>query len=289
VGLGQRFPAGALVLLAPLLACPAASAQTGVSRIVLATATDSRNQPLTNLGEDDFVVREAGAAREVFGVRLADYPIVLLVDNGVASREDFEAIRKATARFVARIGAQRPVALGTLADPPAMITTFDDDRAKVTAAIEALAPTQAASLLFQSVANAAQVIRATGSPFAAIVIISASQVDATPNPPGELFAPILDSRAIVHVVIKGNANPAAIGQAGTLADMLRALADQTRGQYTAIFSAVSYQAALDQLAGRLLSEMMIEFIEPEGAVASDDVKVGVRVPGARVTGLGVSK
>lgn len=289
MGFGGRFLAGGLVVLAPLLACQTASAQTGVSRIVLATATDSGNRPLTNLGEDDFVVREAGAARDVFGVRLADYPIVLLVDNGGGSREDFEAIRKAATRFVARIGAQRPVALGTLAGPPAMITTFDDDRGTVTAAIDALNSTQAQSLLFQGVANAARVIRATGSPFSAIVIISASQVDATPNPPGELFAQILDSRAMVHVVTKGDPNPGVVGQTGTLADMFKALADQTRGQYTSIFSAASYQAALDQLAGRLLSEMMIEFIEPPGAVASDDVKVGVRMPGARVTGLGVSR
>ena len=35
--------------------------------------------------------------------------------------------------------------------------------------------------------------------------------------------------------------------------------------------------------------MMIEFIEPPGAVPSDDVKVGVRIPGAQVRGLGVSR
>ena len=59
-----------------------ASAQTGSSRAVLVTATDAGNRPLANLGEDDFVVREAGEPREVFAVHLADYPLVLLLDNG---------------------------------------------------------------------------------------------------------------------------------------------------------------------------------------------------------------
>ena len=47
-------------------------------------------------------------------------------------------------------------------------------------------------------------------------------------------------------------------------------------------------ARLDHVADRLSSEMMIEFIEPPGAAPSDDVKVGARIPGARVRGMGVT-
>jgi hypothetical protein len=285
------------VLLAWVLAASASlsgpgtpPAQTGSSRVVLATVADKGNRPLVDLGPDDFIVREAGDAREIFAVRLADYPVVLLVDTGSAARGDFDTIRKAATHFIARIGGQRPLAVGTLGDPPAMLTTFDDDRAKVLATVDALtADPSADSLLFQSVANAARVIRATGAPFSAIVIISASAVDATHNPPGELLTPILDSRAIVHVVTNHSPNRNQPGMAGKFSDMLRALTDQTRGQYTPIFSAASYQVALDRLADRLSSEMMIEFVEPAGATSDDDVKVGVRIPGARVRGLGVTR
>jgi hypothetical protein len=287
-------------LVAILLACALAAAiwpgaddldpqAAATSRVVLATVVDARNRALVDLGPDDFVVREAGEAREVFAIRLADYPVVILIDNGGAARGDFEAIRKAAAHFVGRIGGQRPVAIGTLGDPPAMLTTFDDDRVKVTTAIDALTANPSSdSLLFQSVANAAKVIAATGAPFSAIVIVSASPVDATRNPPGELLAPILDSHAIVHVVANRTGGRPMPGAAGRLADMLRALTDQTRGQYTAIFSSASYQVALDRIADRLSSEMMVEFIEPPGREPSYDVKLGVRVPGARVRGLGVT-
>ena len=91
--------------------------QTGVSRVVLAAATDARNRPLTNLGEDDFVVREGGEAREIFAVRLADYPIVLLIDNSEAGAADFEGVRRAAARFIARNGRDRPVASARSAAP----------------------------------------------------------------------------------------------------------------------------------------------------------------------------
>jgi len=283
------------VFLAWALAATATSAidrlpapQTGSSRIVLATVADSRNRPLVDLGPDDFVVRENASAREVFAVRLADYPIAVLVDNGGAARADFEFIRKAVARFIGRIGAERPVAIGTLGDPPTMLTTFADSRAKVLSALDALTANPSAdSLLFQSAANAAHEIRAIGAPFSAIVIVSASAIDATHNPEHDVLSPILDSGAIVHVVANRTPNQPVPGSAGTFADMLRALTDQTRGQYTTIFSAASYQAALDRLADRLSGEMMVEFIEPPDAVPGVDVQLGVRIPGARVRGLGV--
>jgi hypothetical protein len=284
------------VLLAWALAAGAAvcrqglPAQTGSSRVVLASVADKGNRPLVDLGPDDFIVREAGDAREIFAVRLADYPVVLLIDTGSAARGDFDIIRRAAAHFIARIGSQRPLAVGTLGDPPAMLTTFDDDRAKLAATIDALAANPTAdSLLFQGVANAAHVIAATGAPFSAIVIISATAIDATHSPPNELLGPILDTGAIVHVVTNRSSNRNLPGMAGRFSDMLHGLTDQTRGQYTAVFSAASYQTALDHLADRLSSEMMVEFVEPEGTAPSDDVKVGVRIPGARVRGLGVTR
>ena len=48
-------------------------AQTGSSRVSLAVVTDPRNRPVVDIGADDFVIQEAGAAREVLSVRPADY------------------------------------------------------------------------------------------------------------------------------------------------------------------------------------------------------------------------
>ena len=67
---------------------------------------------------------------------------------------------------------------------------------------------------------------------------------------------------------------------------MRLVADQTRGQFTAIFSSASYDAALDRLADRLAIELMIQYMVPAGPKVGD-VRVGVRMPGARVVGLGV--
>jgi hypothetical protein len=102
-----------------------------------------------------------------------------------------------------------------------------------------------------------------------------------------MIAPIVDSRAVLHVIANRSALlPGGGGQVRS-GQVLRSIADQTRGAFTVIYSSSSYQAALDRLAERLTSEMMIEYLVPQGSKPVD-VKVGVRVPGARVRGLGVS-
>ena len=93
---------------------------------------------------------------------------------------------------------------------------------------------------------------------------------------------IIDSGASVHVIelTAVNAGPP------SEPDLMTLVSDQTRGQSTTIYSSASYGAALDRLADRLAIEMMVEYIVPPGPRAGD-VRVGVRVPGARVVGLGI--
>ena len=260
-------------------------AQIGASRTALATVSDSRNQALVDLGPDDFVVREAGQPREILSVRPADYPVVVLIDNSGEARRDFEQIRKAVVRFVGRLGG-RPVAVGTTGDPPAMLTTFDDERKVLgerIAALTPMAPTMV-SMPLQAAADAARLVQGTGALFSAIVVVAAAPGDGSRNPPEELLAAILSSGATVHGV-QNRLMPNASGR--TVAEILQGLTERTRGQFAAVYSSASYQVALDHLADRLNSELMIDYVVPARSDASD-VKIGVRIPGARVKGLGVA-
>ena len=257
--------------------------QIGASRTALVTVVDARGRPIVDLGPDDFVVRENGQPREVLSLRIADYPIVVVLDNSAGARRDFEALRGAAGRFIGRVG-QRAVAMA-LADPPAMVTTFDDDRKTVMERLDTLAVGPSArGQLFQGVVGAARTIRESGARFSAIVILSTGPADS--NVPAELLTPILESGAIVHVVSNRDPSDDRNGLAARSVETLRALSDETHGQFTTIYSAASYQAALDRLADRLATELMLEYVVPVGSSSGNDVKLGVRIPGARVNGLG---
>jgi hypothetical protein len=259
---------------------PSAGQQTPASRLVLASVTDGQGRPLVDLDPDDFVISENGQRCEVVAAFGADYPVIVLVDNSAEARSDLDAIRAAAVGFLSRVG-ERLVAVGTLTDPPAMLTSFDDERSAVIARLERLSASQTSTLMpIEAVALAAKAVKENGSPFSAIVVVSAHSIDAVQPQNTRLLPDIFDSGAAVHVVSRASAPR-------LQADLLRDLADQTRGNFTMVFSTPSYAVALNNLADRLGTEMMIEYFAPPGPAG--DVQIGVRIPGAQVRGLRVSK
>jgi hypothetical protein len=266
-------------------------AQPVSSRVVLARVVGAGDRSLVDLGPDDFAVSEGGREREVLTVYPADYPVLVLLDDGAAGG-DLESIRAAVARFVGKIG-QRAVALGTLARPPDILVPLGDDRAAIVAALDRLTSNPTSEMApVEAIANAAREVLRAKVPFAAIIVVSARPIDAGPphaQGPDTDITDILASRSIVHVI--GRRLPAGTpGDSGAdpARNILHGLTGQTRGEYTTVFSAASYSVALDRLAERLGAETMIEYLVPPGA-GTGDVQIGVRTPGARVVGLGVSR
>ena len=258
--------------------------QVGASRSVLATVMDNRGRSMVDIEADDFVVRETGQLRDVLSVRVADYPIAVVIDNGQGSGRDFEAIRQAAGRFIGRVG-RRPVAVA-LSDPPGLIATFEDDRALVLQRLQQAAATPSSDGLFQAIVAAARTLQETGSPFSAILVVSAAPVSTVP---AEVLTPILESGATVHIVVHREASTAPGQAPGQSSEALRALADETHGQFTTIYAAASYQVALDRLADRIAPELLVDYVVPVGSSHGNDVSVGVRIPGARVESRGVSR
>jgi hypothetical protein len=280
----MRFAVIPAILALALILIP--QPKTGASRLVLASATDPRGRALVDVGADDFVIQEGGATREVLSVRLADYPIVVLLDAS-AGADDFALMQKAAVHFIERLGGERPVIAGVFGDGPKLLATFDDDRKTVLERISSLTPAKSgSSQLLAGVAFASETLRATGALFSAVVVLSAAPAstahdgDASPVD-DDAIGRIVESGAIVHVI----GNQATAG--GRAVQPLRGVVDQTRGEYTPIYAAASYQAALDRLADRLSNELLIEYLVPPGS-KPNDVKVGIRIPGVRVRGLGVA-
>jgi hypothetical protein len=264
----------------------AQTAQPAAGRVMLAAVSDRNNRPTVDVGPDDFVVAEGNDEREVLAVRVADYPVVVLIDNGAESAPLIAEMKHAAARFVTRIG-QRPVGIGTLAEPVRIVADFDADRPLVLEQIDQIASSSSDRLApLAAVTRAAEMISEFDTPFSVVVVISARPVDATEPTPSERLTPILDSGAAVHVIAL-RSNGAALDP-GQPPDLLRQVADQTRGQYVTIYTAASLTIALDSLADRLATEIMIDYLVPPDT-APRDARIGIRIPGARVRGLGVSK
>lgn len=262
-----------------------ADTQTGASRFALVTVLDPRGKPVVDVGADDFVVQEAGAAREILSVRPADYPILLVIDTGRDARADFDLIKKAAERFIERLGP-RPVGIVTAGATPKTMVDLEEERETVMTRLSELsADPDAGSAMLQAGALAAETALRNHLLFSAIVVLSSSVADASQGSPDPLLASLVDSNAILHVLAHRSVQTAGSGSRPAAA--IRAISEQSRGEYTIIYSAASFQSALDRLAERLTTELLVEYIVPVGS-KPNDVKLGVRLVGARVRGLGVA-
>ena len=275
-----RRQLGLLVVACFVLTLHVSAQQLGASRTVLATVVDNRGRPIVDIDPDDFIIRETGQNRDVLSVRVADYPVVLVLDNGRGTSKDFDVVRQAALRFVARIG-RRPVAVA-LAEPPRLVATLDDDRQVVLQRIEKAGTSRATEGLFESILAAARAVQDNGSLFSAIVVVTANPLSAAP---AQLLTPILASGALVHAIVGREGSGA--GAFSPASESLRAIVDETHGSLMTIFSGASYSIAFDRLADQLAPELMVEYVVPVGSAATDDVKLGVKIPGARVIGRGV--
>jgi len=295
-----RFLLPGLVCLGLATTSPSARAQvTGSARTALAIVEDIRaRRPIVDVGPDDVVVQEDADSREILSVRPADYPVVLMIDSG-ASPDELEFIRKTVQRFVERLGSERPVAVGAFDDRARILAGFDADRRELIKQLNELAaPSSAVRSVHQAMQLATETLASTGALFSSIVILSAGPSDDRDNGSSSVegqdaTASVVASGAILHVIVnRANraTHPAGPGTAAILRwsgdDALRTLTEQSRGQFITIYTPASFEAALDQLAARMTSELMIEYLVPNQSRAGD-VKLGVRVPGAQVRGLGV--
>ena len=255
------------------------------SRLILASVTDTDGRPLVDIELDNFVVRDAGQLRDVLSIRVADYPIAIVLDNSRGADRAFEAIRRATLRLINRVG-HRPIAIVS-ANPPRVVATFEDGRAAVIGNVDKLRPSSPGSGLFQAILTAARAVQETGASFSAVVVIVANPGRGTV--PSELLAPVLESGANVHVVLQQKTSGRGSETLQRSIATLVALVDETRGGLMTIYSPDSYQTALDRLANQLATELMVEYVVPAGSSNGRDVQVGVRVPGAKVNNWDLSR
>lgn len=251
---------------------------------LLATVVDARGQSHVDLNIDDFVVSEDGQDRDVLDVHVADYPIALLLDD-TRNLATSVAIRDAAVDFIERIG-DRPLAVAVLSSDRETLANFDDERAAILTRIRS-APIQSdrPPAALPALAHTVGLIRDLETPFSVIVVITATAIDPAQVTDTALLAEALATKSVIHVV---TLQPSTVAQPPRGSDLLRELSDETHGQYTPIFSAASYRVALNRLADRLSTEMMVEYLVPPDG-ATGNVQVGVRRPGLRVLGRGVNE
>jgi len=260
---------------------------------------------VAGLTADDFVVEQGGTRCETVNALPAQYPVAILVDTSQAARADFIQLRTAVRQLIDRLSG-REVALYTFGERAMRVADFTRDVGKVQrAADELFAQPDGESHVLDAIIEATKSIQKREAPLALILVVSAGGNDQSSRTPREVFEAVLPSRSIVQVVemrtprASGRlTNPrgrrsstsdrraeAALG----LEELLRALADRTRGRYDLIYSSSGYLSTLADLQRRLAAEVFLEYLSPGNGGPAAGLQLGSRVPGATVRGISLDR
>jgi len=295
----------ALIALLLAASTSAPGAQTAASRFVLASVVDKDGDPVAGLMADDFVVQEGSTRCETLNASPAQYPIAILVDTSQAARPDFQQLRTAVRQFVDRLSG-REIVLYTFGERAMRVTDFTRDVEKIRRAADGLfAQPEGESHVLDAIIESAKSLQKREAPVSLIVVVSAGGNDQSSRTPREVFEAVLPSRSIVQVVemrtprASGRlTNPrgrrsstsdrraeAALG----LEELLRGLADRTRGRYDLIYSSSGYFSTLNDLQRRLAAEVFLEYLSSANGGPVSGLQLGSRVPGATVHGIGLDR
>ena len=301
----SHFALAVALTAAASAAAAARDVQAPASRFVLASVVDTGGEPVAGLTADDFVVQEGGIQCEALNAAPAQYPVAILVDTSQAARPDFQQLRTAVRQFVDRLSG-REVALYTFGERAMKVADFTRDVDKIRRAADGLfAQPEGESHVLDAIIESAKSLQKREAPISLIVVVSAGANDQSSRTPREVFEAVLPSRSIVEVVemrtprASGRLiNPrgrrsstsdrraeAALG----LEELLRGLAERTRGRYNLIYSPGGFHAVLDGLQRRLASEVFLEYVSPTSGGTPGGLQLGARLPGASVRGIGLDR
>lgn len=270
------------------------------SRFALLSAMDRDGAPILGLSADEVVVEEAGVAREILSVAPASYPVAVVLDTSSFARTGFQELRAAVRAFVGALTG-REVALYTSGAPATRAVDFTRELARIDSALDrTFARPESLADTTTAIVAAANRLGERHLPLTRIVAVSAGGSDASRLSPRELLQAVLASRSVVDIIdmreIRSvGAGPADSRTRGTRSsrlapgdeELLRALAERTHGRYERIFAAAGCAPALDLVRRQLLSEIVVEYAAP--ANAPQDLRLGVRLPGAIVRGIGLKQ
>jgi VWFA-related protein len=262
-------------------------AQAGArERTLYASVVDSKGEPVSGLGPDDFVVREDNTRREVLRVSRAVEPMALpiLVDNSASAEDDIRNIRDGLTKFVAQM-SEHDIAIIGLADRPTIIQDYTRNAALLNTAIGRLfAQPGSGMMLLEALIEVSRGLGRREEPRANIVTVLTDGTEFGNQHYTQVLEPLRASGAALHALTIGTFGSSATEELRNRASVLDLGPRQTGGQRETLLSSMAVTGALDKLARQLSNQYKVVYGRPESLIQPETVTVTVSRPGLTARG-----
>jgi len=269
-----------------------AATHEGVTRAVYVSVLDKNDVPVTDLGPNDFVVKEGGKARDVVEAGMANVPlrIALLVDdNGTG------IFRYGVVKFIERLQGRAEFALSTVNGQNQKLVDYTADVNLLTAAIGQLTArpgTNDGGQLLEGIFETAKDFQKRPTRRPVIVVLTVGGEEHSTLPAHHVLEELLKSGAALHVFAINSAAirpTAAVSRPGALLEenmnLSEVLGDgpkQSGGKREEIVAAPGVVVGLQQLAEALRTQYAVSFSRSDPPKSGDKISVSVKRSGLTV-------
>ena len=264
----------------------------GVTRAVYVSVLDKNDVPVTDLGPNDFVVKEGGKTRDVVEAGMANVPmrIALLVDdNGTG------IFRYGVVKFIERLQGRAEFALSTVNGQNQKLVDYTADVNLLTAAIGQLTArpgTNDGGQLLEGIFETAKDFQKRQTRRPVIVVLTVGGEEHSTLPAHHVLEELQKSGAALHVVAINSSAlrpTAAVSRPGALLEenmnLSEVLGDgpkQSGGKREEIVAAPGVVVGLQQLAEALRTQYAVSFSRSDPPKSGDKLSVSVKRSGLTV-------
>jgi VWFA-related protein len=273
--------------VALLPATPAANqAGTGRERTLYASVLDDKDEPVTDIRPDEFVVREGNARREVLRVSRASDPLVvaLMVDNSAAAESDIRNFRDGLQAFLAKM-REHDTAIIALADRPTILQDYTRSEELQKKAIGRLFSQPGSGMQFlEAVVDVGRGLARRDEPRAAMVAVLTDGAEFGNQHYNQVLDALRRSGAAMYVFPIGTFRAPVDDERRNRSVVLDEGPRQTGGVRRELLSSMGLEQALERLARELDNQYKVVYGRPESLIDPGPVTVSVTRPGLTARG-----
>ena len=275
-------------MVATLVACAAATAQSQTQRVRLYLEAFDQHGPV-ELSPEDIVVHDGGARREISRFARANDPmrILLLVDNGRSAQPFIQEIRSGIVAFADAIPAEHELSLVTIGNTHVLRQEPSADRTKLKQIARTLTTGGTTVLISAVYEMYDRFLRNAAGRWPVLVMITSDGTEGSGQFYPEKFAAFGRDMHAKDVVVHSVVMMSATGDALQV-QIGRALAEATGGTYHTTLTGGDLSARLASIAhgivadyDRISNQYILEY-ENGSDQPGADLKVSLLRDGARM-------
>jgi VWFA-related protein len=257
-----------------------------IVRTVYVTVTDGQGVAVPDLTPADFTIKEGGKEREILKaapattrMRLAVMVEERLLGDG--------SVRMGLFEFMKRLQPVAETALITIGLRNTTVVDFTTDLNAIVAAINGLSLNPSPhSNVAEGILDIGKAIERDRPARPVVVVVAVSGGQAGGASSNEVLNQLRQSAAVMHAVtIAGSQSASNLGTLGDESNREQVIGDgakQSGGRRVEVTATVAVPKALQQIAGDLSAQYMIQYALPEGVKPSRNVNVSLKRRGVNL-------